>query len=126
MGSEPQAKFVPIDEQPDHNVMPLNRFGEADCLTRQPLNPRTQSEMLALDLLRMALTRLVLIGIDMTGIRTPIVRVIAHDAKRLQQRFELQKDVILATSKDIRQDLATAVINSMPKPPLIFFAHHVT
>jgi len=29
----PQAKFVSIDEQTDHNVVHLNRFGEADCLT---------------------------------------------------------------------------------------------
>jgi hypothetical protein len=27
----------------------------------------------------------------MTGVRSPIVRVIARDPKRLQQRFELQK-----------------------------------
>jgi hypothetical protein len=37
-----------------------------------------------------SIARLVLMGIDMTHVRAPIVRVIAHDAKRLQQRFEVQ------------------------------------
>jgi hypothetical protein len=39
----PQAKFIAVDEQPDHDVVHLNRFGEADRLTRQPLDPRAQS-----------------------------------------------------------------------------------
>jgi hypothetical protein len=42
----PQAKLVPIDEQPDHNVVHLYRLGEADRLARQPLDPRAQPQVL--------------------------------------------------------------------------------
>jgi hypothetical protein len=49
--------------------------------------------MFPLDLLRVALAWLVLIRIDMTCVRTPIVRIIACDAKRLSQGFELQKQL---------------------------------
>jgi hypothetical protein len=87
---EPQPKFVPIDEQLDDDIMHLNRLGETDRLACQPLDPGSQCEMLALNLLCVSFARLVLMGIDMTHVRAPIVRVIAHDAKWLQQRFEVQ------------------------------------
>ena len=38
IGLNPQPEFVPIDEQPDDDVMHLHRFGEANRLTRQPLD----------------------------------------------------------------------------------------
>lgn len=106
--------------------MHLNRFREADGLARQPLNSGAQRQMLAFDLLGIAFAWLVLIGIDMTGVSTPIVCVILRDAKGFQQGFELQKSFILATSKDIGQNFATTVVNGMPKPSLIFLAPHVT
>lgn len=46
--SERRGRFHParvldlVDEQPDHDVVHLNRFGEADRLARQPLDPRVQ------------------------------------------------------------------------------------
>jgi hypothetical protein len=58
MGLAPQAKFVPIDEQPDHNVMHLNRLGETDRLAHQPLDSGTPCGMLALDLLCISFARL--------------------------------------------------------------------
>jgi hypothetical protein len=120
MSLNPQAKFVPVDEQTDDDVMHLNRFGEADRLTRQPFDSGTQRQMLALNLLPVAFARLVLIRIEMTGVRSPIVRVITRDPKRLQERFELQKHFIFAASKDVGKDLAAAVINRMPQPPGLF------
>ena len=54
------------------------------------------------------------IRVNMTCVRTPIVRIIVCDAKGLKHRFELQKDLILAMSKDIRQHFAAMVINGMP------------
>src|SRR2546427_181143 len=38
----------------------------------------------------------------------------------LQQRLQLQKDLILATPEDIRQDCSGGVIDRMPQPPLVF------
>ena len=94
--------------------MHLNRLGETDRLACQPLDPGSQCEMLALNLLCVSFAHLVLIGIDMTHVLAPIVRIIARDAKGLRQRFELQEDLLLTTTKHIRQDFATAVINRMP------------
>jgi len=61
--------------------------------------------MFALDLLRVPLARLVLVGIEMPCICASIVGVIARDTKRLEQRFALQKHLILPPATDIRQHL---------------------
>ena len=66
--------------------------------------------MFALDLLRVALARIVLVGIEMPGVRAPIIGVIAGDPKRLEERFELQKHLILPSATDICQHLARVVI----------------
>jgi hypothetical protein len=57
--------------------------------------------MLALDLLRVAFAWLMLSHIEMTGVGTLMVRVITLDPKRLQQFFQLQKHLILTTSKEL-------------------------
>jgi len=66
--------------------------------------------MCALDLLCVPLARLVLVGIEMPCICAPIVGVIARDTKRLEQRFALQKHLILPPATDIRQHLACVVM----------------
>jgi len=38
IGLNPQAEFVPIHEQPDHNVVHLNRFREAYRFTSKTLD----------------------------------------------------------------------------------------
>ena len=78
--------------------------------------------MFPFDFLRIVLARLVLIRIDMSRVRTPVIGIEARDSKWLQQHFELQKHLILAPPKDIRQHLATPVTNRMPQLPLVFFA----
>ena len=80
--------------------------------------------MFPFDLLRVALALLVRIRIDMTRVRAPRVRIIACNAKRLQQGFELQKYLVLAPPKHVGQHLPTAVIHRMPQPPWLFFALH--
>ena len=68
-----------------------------------------------------ALGWLVCISIEMTRVSAPRVRVISRDPERLQERFQLQKDLILSSPQDVHQHLAIAMINSMPEPPLRFF-----
>jgi hypothetical protein len=70
MGVDPQAKFVPIDEQTDDNVMHLDRLGKADRLARLALDTGVQRQVLALDLLRVPLARLVLFTSKMTRVGT--------------------------------------------------------
>src|SRR5262245_39309969 len=102
--------------------MHLNGFGEADHFTGKPLDACAERQVFPFNCLRMALARLVLSRIYMSRVRTPVIGIEARDAKWLQQRFELQKHLILATPKDISQHLATPVINRMPQPPLASFA----
>ena len=102
--------------------MHLDGLGKTDRLTGESFDPGPQGQMFPLDLLRVALARLVLLSLDMSRVRAPIVRVIFRDPKRLQQRCELQKHFVLATSKHVRQDLATAVINRMPQPSLLLLS----
>ena len=54
--------------------------------------------MLALDFLRVAFAWTVLVGVEMTRVGTPIIRVIAGQSEGLEQRFELQKDVVFAAT----------------------------
>jgi len=57
--------------------------------------------MLALDFLRVAFAGAVDFGCQMPCVRTPMVRIKACEAEGLQQRLELQKDLIFPTAKDI-------------------------
>jgi len=81
--------------------------------------------MFALDLLRVPLARLVLVGIEMPCICAPIIGVIARDAKRLEQSFELQKHLVLPPATDMRQRLARVVIDRMPQPALRILVPHI-
>src|SRR5262249_48633172 len=114
-------KLIAIDKQPNDNVMHLDRSGKADCLAGEPLDPGPQRQMFALNLLRVPLARLVLVGIEMPCVRAPIIGVIAPDTKRLEQPFELQKHVVLTPAKNIRQHLARVVINRVPEPARLAF-----
>ena len=59
----------------------------------------------------------------MPFVRPPMIRIEAREPEGLQQRFELQKDVVFAAPKDIRQDRARVMINGMSQPALVpFFA----
>src|ERR687895_1247225 len=80
--------------------------------------------MLPFDLLRVPFARVVDFWPQMSRVRTPIIRVKSPDAKRLQQRFQLQTYLVLAPAKDIRQDRAGPVIDGMPEPPLLLLLPH--
>src|SRR6266568_4346318 len=77
--------------------------------------------MLALDLLRVPFAWAMHVGFQMPGVRPPMVGVKARETEGLQQRFELQKDLILATPKDIGQDRTRVVIDRMPQPAWVAF-----
>src|SRR5262252_5298610 len=63
--------------------------------------PRAQVDMLALDFLSICLPNRVLLRHHMPLVGPPPVGEIARDTKRLQQRFECQKDRVLPSSKHI-------------------------
>ena len=105
--------------------MHLGRAGKADRLTHEAFDPGAQREVLPLYFLRVALARLVCIRIEMTRVRTPIVRIIPRDAKRFQQSLELQKHLIFAAPQDLCQYLTTAVVYRVPEPPRLSFLAHV-
>ena len=109
-------KLIAIDAQPNHQGVPRLCLRKADRPAYQPLDPRAHVDMLALDLLGVGLPHRVLLGCYMPLVGTPAVRKIAHDAKGLQQRFELQKDRGLPSSKHIRSHRARVVLNGGPEP----------
>src|SRR4029453_9543265 len=77
--------------------------------------------MLALDFLRVAFARAMLVGIEVTRVGAPIIGIIAGQPKGLQQRFEPQKHLVLAAPKDVGQDLAGVVIDGVPEPARVAF-----
>ena len=64
--------------------MQLGRFGEADRLACEPLDAGAQCQMLALNLLRIALSRNVSFGGQMPSVRSPMIGKEACDPKGLQ------------------------------------------
>src|SRR6266498_748073 len=77
--------------------------------------------MLALDLLRVPFARAMHLGVQMPGVCAPMIGVVAGQPEGFEQRFELQKDLICAATKDVSQDLARAVIDGMPEPTWVAF-----
>src|SRR5215831_15190887 len=122
--SNRQAKLIAIDEQANDDVVHLNGSGQADGLACQPLDARAQRQMLPFNGLRVPFARAVDCRRQMARVRTPIIRVKSLDPKGLQQRFQLQKYLVLAPAKDRRQNRAGPVIDGMPEPPLLRLLPH--
>ena len=83
--SDGSSKLIPIDEQPNHQIVHLFRLRKANGATHEPLHPGPELDVLALDFLRMLLAHVVLLGIDMPLVGAPAVRVKLCDAKGLQE-----------------------------------------
>jgi hypothetical protein len=81
--------------------------------------------MFALELLRVSLAGMVLVELEMPGVCAPLSGIIARDAKRLEQPFELHKHVVLTPAKNIRQDFTRVVIDRMPQPALFLLLPHI-
>ena len=123
---ECKPKLVAIDEETNHQIVHGRRFGKADRAAHQTLNAGPQIDVLAFDLLCVLFAHDVLLGIDMSLVGTPPIRVKPRDPKRLQEGFELQKNGILSPAKDVRQHGSTGVIDGMPQPPRLCFLPHIT
>src|SRR5262252_6768755 len=88
------------------DVMHLRSFREAARLPCQTFNPGPQRQMFALNLLGIAFAWAVHLSVQMPRVRAPMIRMKTGEPEGLQQRFQLQKDLIFASSEHIRQDLA--------------------
>src|SRR5262245_58666761 len=83
--SDGSSKLIPIDEQPNHQIVHLFRLGKAQRATNEPLHPGPEIDVLALDFLRVLLAYVMLFWIDMPLVGSPAVRVKLRDAKWLQE-----------------------------------------
>jgi hypothetical protein len=59
-------KCVSIDAQPNHQIGHAFRLGEAQRTADKPRDPRAESDVFALDFLRIDLAHFVLLGVDMS------------------------------------------------------------
>ena len=75
-------EFVLIDEEPNHEIVHALRLGEAQRTADEPLNPRPQIDVFALDFLRVLLAYLMLLSIQMPLVGPPAVGVKLRDTKR--------------------------------------------
>ena len=107
-------KLVAIHEETNHEIVHGRRFGEANGAARQTLNPGPQIDVFALDGLHVLFADGVLRRIEIALVGASPIRVKPRDAKRFQERLQLQKDRILSVPKDVRQHGATVVIDGMP------------
>src|SRR5882762_4445965 len=80
--------------------------------------------MLALDLLSIALAGAVDFRGEVSLVGTPVICIVARDAKGLQQGSELQEHLVLSTTKHLRQDFPCPMIDGMPQPPWLFLFTH--
>jgi hypothetical protein len=100
--SDGHPKLIPIDKETNHQIVHAFRLRKADRPAYQPLNPRAQVNVFALDLLGVVLPHVMLRSIEMPFVGTPPVGEISRDAKGLQQRLECYKDSVLPSSEHIR------------------------
>jgi hypothetical protein len=112
-----QPKLIALDQQANDDLLPLGRAGKAARRAHQTCDPGAQRQGLALSLLGVARARLVLIRLELTCVRAPIVCRLPRHATPFSQAFEVQKDRILAAPQDAREDLPTALIKRVPEPP---------
>ena len=81
--SDGSSKFIPIDEEPNDQIVHAFRLGKANGPTNQPLDPGPEIDVLALDFLRVRLAYVMCLGIEMPLIGSPAVSGILCDAKGL-------------------------------------------
>jgi hypothetical protein len=62
--SDGSPKLIPIDEQPNHQIVHLFRLRKAKGATHEPLDPGPEIDVLALDFLRIFLAHVVFLGIN--------------------------------------------------------------
>src|SRR5215217_6176981 len=111
-----QSKSISVDKQANDNVVHLRRFGETDRLPDQTFNPCPQRQVLAFDLLGVSFARAMHVRVQMSCVRAPMIGIKTGEPEGLQQCFELQKDLVFAAPKDIRQDGTRVMIDRMPQP----------
>src|SRR5215470_9786064 len=99
--SDGSSKRIPIDEQPNHQIVHLFRLGKAKGATHEPLNPGPEIDVLALDFLCVLLAYVMLLWVDMPLVGAPSVRVKLRDAKGLQELLQLEEDGVFAPSEYI-------------------------
>ena len=90
------------------------RLRKTDRPAYQPLAPRAEVYMLALDLLGVDLPPLGAARLPHAVRRPPAISAIAREATGLQQRFQCEEHRILPSAEDIRSHLACVVINGLP------------
>ena len=71
--------------KPNDQIVHVIRLGKTNRAAHQPLDPGPQIDMFALDFLRVVLAHPMLFGVDVPLVGAPPIRVIARNAKRLQQ-----------------------------------------
>jgi hypothetical protein len=74
-------EFIPVDKQSDDQIVHTLGLRKAERPAHQPLDPRPQINMFALDFLRVLFADGVLLGLDMPLIGAPSIGVEAGDAK---------------------------------------------
>lgn len=114
-----QAKFDLVKQQSDDRIMQVFQLREANCFLRKSLNPNSEIQIFAFNILGVTLTHFMLVDFKVTLISTPIVGVIAADAKGFKQCFQLFEYLILAFAKHISQYRVRGMINGIPEPSLI-------
>jgi hypothetical protein len=65
-GSDEPPKLVPIDEQPNHEIVHVLRLGEAQRAADEALDPGPQIDVFALNFLSVLLAHLMLLGREMS------------------------------------------------------------
>src|SRR5215471_1074048 len=114
--SDGSSKRIPIDEQPNHQIVHLFRLGKANGATHEPLHPGPEIDVLALDFLRVLLAYVMLLWVDMPLVGSPSIRVKLCDAEWLQELLQLEEDSVFASSEHIGQHLPGVVIHGVPEP----------
>jgi hypothetical protein len=70
-----------VNKEPDHDIMQQLRFGKADGLSHEPLQPCSECEMFPFNLLCMCIANSMLLRISMTIVHVCTIGIEMANAK---------------------------------------------
>jgi hypothetical protein len=95
------SKLKAVDEQADDEIVHLGGFRETDRLADQAPEPHPQRQVFVLQLLGIVFPHLMPIGLHVSPVRSPAIRVKARNSERHWPGFQLEKRLIFSSPEHV-------------------------
>lgn len=113
------AEFIAINQKPAHDIMSPQRFGNADGLSHEVLQPGPARQVCPCNLLRLCYANGTWFWMEVTIGHVCTIGRKTVNVPRCHQCFALYEDFILMCPHDLRSDDARLTIKGRPAPALV-------